>query len=82
MGSHIKDAACYVCWAFSRVFNLYVADIASGMLTVTVFDREVNCNRATSAAFQENVGGIDNILTVTYWGRQEGGALGHGSQES
>ena len=59
-----------------------MADIASRMLTVTVFDREVNCKRATSAAFQENVGGIDNILTVTYWGRQEGGALGHGSQES
>eukprot|EP00092_Neocalanus_flemingeri_P020394 GFUD01022092.1.p1 GENE.GFUD01022092.1~~GFUD01022092.1.p1 ORF type:complete len:1159 (+),score=370.35 GFUD01022092.1:112-3588(+) len=75
VGSHIRDAACYVCWAFARAYDPlvlqpYVADIASGLLTVTVFDREVNCRRAASAAFQENVGrqgtfphGID-ILTV------------------
>jgi len=75
VGSHIRDAACYVCWAFARAYDPlvlqpYVADIASGLLIVTVFDREVNCRRAASAAFQENVGrqgtfphGID-ILTV------------------
>merc|ERR1719481_1266444 len=75
VGSHIRDAACYVCWAFARayepiVLHPYVAEIASGLLIVTVFDREVNCRRAASAAFQENVGrqgtfphGID-ILTV------------------
>ena len=75
VGSHIRDAACYVCWAFARAYDPlvlqpHVADIARGLLTVTVFDREVNCRRAASAAFQENVGrqgtfphGID-ILTV------------------
>merc|ERR1719334_400912 len=75
VGSHIRDAACYVCWSFARayepiVLHPYVAEIASGLLIVTVFDREVNCRRAASAAFQENVGrqgtfphGID-ILTV------------------
>ena len=74
MGSHIRDAACYVCWAFARAYNPevlkpYVADIANNLLIVTVFDREVNCRRAASAAFQEHVGrqgtfphGID-ILT-------------------
>ena len=75
VGSHIRDAACYVCWAFARAYDplvlqSHVADIARGLLIVTVFDREVNCRRAASAAFQENVGrqgtfphGID-ILTV------------------
>jgi len=75
VGSHIRDAACYVCWAFARayepaVLEPYVHRIAVALLTTGVFDREVNCRRAASAAFQENVGrqgtfphGID-ILTV------------------
>ena len=75
VGSHIRDAACYVCWAFARAYDPlllqpHVANIANGLLIVACFDREVNCRRAASAAFQENVGrqgtfphGID-ILTV------------------
>ena len=75
VGSHIRDAACYVCWSFARayeplVLRPHVASIANGLLIVACFDREVNCRRAASAAFQENVGrqgtfphGID-ILTV------------------
>ncbi|XP_045480328.1 tubulin-specific chaperone D [Harmonia axyridis] len=74
VGSHIRDAACYVCWSFARAYDTevlkpYVTDIASTLLIVTCFDREINCRRAASAAFQENVGrqgtfphGI-NILT-------------------
>ena len=70
-----RDAACYVCWAFARAYDPgvlapHVASIANGLLIVACFDREVNCRRAASAAFQENVGrqgtfphGID-ILTV------------------
>jgi len=79
VGSHIRDSACYVCWAFARayepeVLKPYVNQIASGLLVVTVFDREVNCRRAASAAFQENVGrqgtfphGIDILTTADYF---------------
>jgi hypothetical protein len=50
-----------VCWAFARAYDPvvlkpFVNTIASGLLVVTAFDREVNCRRAASAAFQENVG--------------------------
>ncbi|KAL3280428.1 hypothetical protein HHI36_017910 [Cryptolaemus montrouzieri] len=61
VGSHIRDAACYVCWSFARAYEThilkpYVNQIASTLLIVTCFDREINCRRAASAAFQENVG--------------------------
>lgn len=74
VGQHIRDAACYMCWAFARayepsVLGQFVNRIAAGLLITTVFDREINCRRAASAAFQESVGrlrafphGID-ILT-------------------
>lgn len=74
VGQHIRDAACYMCWAFARayepsVLSQFVNKIAAGLLITTVFDREINCRRAASAAFQECVGrlrafpyGID-ILT-------------------
>lgn len=74
VGQHIRDAACYICWAFARayepqVIKPFINRIAAGLLVTTVFDREINCRRAASAAFQESVGrlrtfphGID-ILT-------------------
>ena len=48
VGSHIRDAACYVCWSFARAYDPnvlkpHVHQIASALLTVTIFDREVNC---------------------------------------
>ncbi|KAG1714374.1 Tubulin-specific chaperone D [Nymphon striatum] len=79
VGSHIRDAACYVCWSFARAYEPnelqpFVHEIASALLVVSVFDREVNCRRAASAAFQENVGrqgtfphGIDILTTVDYF---------------
>ncbi|KAL0125308.1 hypothetical protein PUN28_004437 [Cardiocondyla obscurior] len=75
IGYLIRDAACYICWSFPRaydphIFERYVKEIAAMLLVVTCFDREINCRRAASAAFQENVGrqgnfphGID-ILTI------------------
>lgn len=61
IGIHVRDAACYVCWSFARAYAPeilapFVNDIARNLVVVSVFDREVNVRRASSAAFQENVG--------------------------
>jgi len=78
-GSHVRDAACYVCWSFARAYDpaellTYVSVIASSLVIVSIFDREPNCRRAASAAFQEHVGrqgkfpnGIDILTTVDYF---------------
>ncbi|KAM4717640.1 tubulin-specific chaperone D [Anableps anableps] len=79
VGSNVRDAACYVCWSFSRAYEPkelqpFVAQIASALLITTVFDRNINCRRAASAAFQENVGrqgtfphGIDIVTAADYF---------------
>ncbi|KAB0802179.1 hypothetical protein PPYR_04365 [Photinus pyralis] len=79
VGSHIRDSACYVCWSFARAYEMevlrpFVKDIAAALLVVTCFDREINCRRAASAAFQENVGrqgtfphGIDILTTADFF---------------
>jgi hypothetical protein len=81
VGSHVRDAACYVCWSFARAYSPdvmkpYVADLSAAMLITALFDREVNCRRAASAAFQEHVGrqgnenfphGIEIIVIADYF---------------
>ncbi|KAM5272695.1 tubulin-specific chaperone D [Ctenodactylus gundi] len=79
VGANVRDAACYVCWAFARAYDPrelapFVASIASALVITSVFDRNVNCRRAASAAFQENVGrqgtfphGIDIVTTADYF---------------
>ncbi|KAM4664656.1 tubulin-specific chaperone D [Discoglossus pictus] len=79
VGSNVRDAACYVCWAFARAYDPlemkpFVNQIASALVIATVFDRDVNCRRAASAAFQENVGrqgtfprGIDILTAADYF---------------
>lgn len=66
VGGNIRDAACYMCWAFARAYNPsdlkpFVVNIASALLITTSFDREINCRRAASAAFQESVGRLGNF---------------------
>ncbi|GAB2272008.1 hypothetical protein Dimus_006833 [Dionaea muscipula] len=61
IGAHVRDAAAYVCWAFSRAYShldmrAILEQLAPHLLTIACYDREVNCRRAASAAFQENVG--------------------------
>ncbi|XP_014442175.1 tubulin-specific chaperone D [Tupaia chinensis] len=79
VGANVRDAACYVCWAFARAYEPqelrpFVAQVASALVVAAVFDRDVNCRRAASAAFQENVGrqgtfphGIDILTTADYF---------------
>ncbi|KAI3428971.1 uncharacterized protein J3R85_008780 [Psidium guajava] len=79
VGSHVRDAAAYVCWAFGRAYyhvdmRNILDQLAPHLLTVACYDREVNCRRASAAAFQENVGrqgsyphGIDIVNTADYF---------------
>lgn len=46
VGSSVRDAACYVAWSFARAYDVellrpYINQIASALLVVTCFDREV-----------------------------------------
>ncbi|NXW84811.1 TBCD protein, partial [Alopecoenas beccarii] len=79
VGSNVRDAACYVCWAFARAYDPaelipFIHQISSALIIAAVFDRDVNCRRAASAAFQENVGrqgtfphGIDILTAADYF---------------
>ncbi|XP_039269527.2 tubulin-specific chaperone D-like [Styela clava] len=79
VGANVRDSACYLAWSFARAYNAetiapYVEKIARSLLIVTAYDREVNCRRAASAAFQENVGrqgqfphGIDILTKADYF---------------
>ncbi|KAK7269692.1 hypothetical protein RIF29_22426 [Crotalaria pallida] len=79
VGSHVRDAAAFVCWAFGRAYyhtdmRNILEELAPHLLTVACYDREVNCRRAAAAAFQENVGrqgnyphGIDIVNTADYF---------------
>lgn len=46
VGAHVRDAACYVCWAFARAYSPviirpFVRELADAMIVVALFDREV-----------------------------------------
>ena len=61
VGAHVRDAACYTSWAFARAYapsilRDYVNELSREIVLTCLFDREVNCRRAASAAFQECVG--------------------------
>lgn len=78
VGSHVRDAACYICWSFARAYSSatmepFQRELAKDLLCVALFDREINCRRAAAAAFQENVGrqgafpqGIEILANVDY----------------
>lgn len=66
VGSHVRDAASYICWAAARSYNLddladYVFPLSRALVTTALTDREVNVRRAASAAFQECAGRLGNF---------------------
>ncbi|ORZ40814.1 armadillo-type protein [Catenaria anguillulae PL171] len=79
VGASVRDAACYVCWAFARayapgVMRPYVHLLAPMLVTAALYDREIHVRRAASAAFQENVGrqgifphGIDIVTAADFF---------------
>ncbi|KAF9581923.1 hypothetical protein BGW38_000889, partial [Lunasporangiospora selenospora] len=79
IGGNVRDAACYVCWSFARAYSpevleAHVRALSNTLIAVSVFDRDVNIRRASSAAFQENVGrlgifphGISIVTVADYF---------------
>ena len=78
-GSNVRDSACYIVWALARAFTTdimkkYVERLAKTLILTILFDKEVNCRRAASAAFQENIGrqgyfphGIEILTEADYF---------------
>ena len=79
IGAHVRDAACYLAWSFARAYDpsemqSHLNQLARHLIIVSLFDREVNCRRAASAAFQEHVGrqgsfphGIEILTEADYF---------------
>ncbi|WWD22528.1 hypothetical protein CI109_107021 [Kwoniella shandongensis] len=64
IGANVRDAAAYLLWSLSRAcppkaIAPYAEDMATSLICVAVFDREVGVRRAASAAFQEGVGRLE-----------------------
>lgn len=56
VGTHVRDAACYVVWSFARAYasdimRPHVETLSTRLIVVALFDREVNIRRAASATF-------------------------------
>ena len=79
VGRHVRDAGCYVCWAFARAYSpadlqTYTSQMSSALLSTACFDKEISVRRAAAAAFQECVGrlgsfphGIDIVTRADYF---------------
>jgi len=66
VGAHVRDAAAYVCWALARAYTPDTLQdaalkLAPALITLALYDKEVNCRRAAAAAFQECAGRLGNF---------------------
>ncbi|OLL24356.1 Tubulin-specific chaperone D [Neolecta irregularis DAH-3] len=66
IGSHVRDAACYVIWSLVRTYPVEILSpfthfLTSNLIIVSCFDREINVRRAASAAYQEGTGRQGNF---------------------
>ncbi|WVF65933.1 hypothetical protein IAT40_000671 [Kwoniella sp. CBS 6097] len=79
IGANVRDAAAYLLWSLSRacppkMLEQYAESMATALVCVAAFDREVGVRRAASAAFQEGVGrlglypeGIDVLAKTDFY---------------
>ncbi|NXJ05114.1 TBCD protein, partial [Odontophorus gujanensis] len=56
VGSNVRDAACYLSWAFARAYDPsellpFINQIASALVIGAVFDRDINCRKAASVSY-------------------------------
>ncbi|XP_072939375.1 tubulin-specific chaperone D [Epargyreus clarus] len=77
-GRAARDSACHAAWAIARAYDAtalapHAQLLATSLIATACFDREINCRRAASAAYQENVGrhgmfphGIDVLTTADF----------------
>eukprot|EP01059_Diplonema_ambulator_P034374 TRINITY_DN7650_c0_g1_i4.p1 TRINITY_DN7650_c0_g1~~TRINITY_DN7650_c0_g1_i4.p1 ORF type:complete len:739 (+),score=198.75 TRINITY_DN7650_c0_g1_i4:318-2534(+) len=66
VGRHVRDAGCYVCWAFARAYApadiaSYAESMSASLLAAACFDKEISVRRAAAAAFQECIGRLGNF---------------------
>uniref|UniRef100_A0A672MDV1 Tubulin-specific chaperone D n=1 Tax=Sinocyclocheilus grahami TaxID=75366 RepID=A0A672MDV1_SINGR len=68
LGSNVRDAACYVCWAFARA---YEPNELNALVIATVFDRNITCRKAASVNILSPQGtfphGIDILTAADYF---------------
>ncbi|KAH9997907.1 TBCD protein [Russula vinacea] len=79
IGSNVRDAAAYALWSLPRAYEASTIaplseKLATNLVSVSAYDREVHIRRAASAAFQEYVGrtgvfphGIDVLGKIDFF---------------
>lgn len=62
IGAGVRDSAAYVLWSLARtlrpsqVSTEAASQLATRLVSVALYDRDIHIRRAASAAFQESVG--------------------------